>query len=362
MNHTISIVIPVYNVEKYLAECLDSILDQRYRDLEAIVIDDGSTDASGDICDQYAKQDPRVHVFHEKNSGVSAVRNLGVKRATGDWVMFLDSDDHLYPDALGQLMDGALKYDADIVSGTYTFEYQDANVPVQPVNISNGIWEIDSKRLTGEMLIRTHEYREMCPACFVPWGKIIKRQLIIDHNVGFELGIHPHEDGLFNMDLYQYAGRQVVLDIPVVYYRQRLGASTRNKQKNYFENNKKFIEASRKRCRHEDGQSILKDNDYYVLGCKFFVLSMSNLWPSVHYSPWRAAKRLKDNLNAEPFRECLENVDLSNLPTKDFAFALRKSMNYAKKKNIVMLLLVALAAEIGSLLGRLRHSQNEPFS
>jgi glycosyltransferase involved in cell wall biosynthesis len=93
----ISVIVPVYNVEPYLRKCLDSIVSQTYQDLEILVIDDGSTDGSGKICDEY-KRDQRVRVFHTENAGLSAARNLGLDKAHGEWIEFIDSDDWVEPD------------------------------------------------------------------------------------------------------------------------------------------------------------------------------------------------------------------------------------------------------------------------
>ena len=92
-NPKISVIVPVYNVEKYLHKCIDSILVQTFTDFELLLIDDGSTDKSGDICDEYAVKDARVRVFHTENRGVSAARNHGLREASGDWICFVDSDD-----------------------------------------------------------------------------------------------------------------------------------------------------------------------------------------------------------------------------------------------------------------------------
>ena len=94
----ISVIVPVYNVEPYLRKCLDSIIGQTYKDLEIIIIDDGSTDCSGKICDEYEERDGRLKVFHTENKGLSAARNLGLDNATGDWIGFVDSDDWIEPD------------------------------------------------------------------------------------------------------------------------------------------------------------------------------------------------------------------------------------------------------------------------
>ena len=91
----ISVNIPVYNTEKYLHRCIDSVLAQTYQDLELLLIDDGSKDSSGAICDEYAAQDARVKVFHKENGGVSSARNVGLDHAQGEWITFVDSDDYI---------------------------------------------------------------------------------------------------------------------------------------------------------------------------------------------------------------------------------------------------------------------------
>ena len=97
MMDLISIIVPVYNTEKYLDRCIQSILSQTYTDFELLLIDDGSTDSSGVICDKYAEQDSRVRVFHKENGGVSSARNIGLDNANGVWITFCDSDDWVYP-------------------------------------------------------------------------------------------------------------------------------------------------------------------------------------------------------------------------------------------------------------------------
>ena len=103
MHPKISIIIPIYKVEKYIRECLDSILNQTFTDWEALLIDDGSPDNSGVICDEYAAKDNRFKVFHKENGGVSSARNLGLEKATGEWVTFIDADDWIEKEAVYQL-------------------------------------------------------------------------------------------------------------------------------------------------------------------------------------------------------------------------------------------------------------------
>lgn len=114
MRELISIIVPVYNVEKYLARCLESILEQTYKDLEVILVDDGSTDASPRICDQYAEKDKRIRVVHKKNGGLSDARNYGMRIMRGNYVVFIDSDDLVHKQAVELLYQNIKKYNADI--------------------------------------------------------------------------------------------------------------------------------------------------------------------------------------------------------------------------------------------------------
>lgn len=98
-NPLISVIVPVYNVEKYLPRCIDSIIDQTFKNFELLLIDDGSKDKSGEICDEYAKRDNRIKVFHKENGGVSSARNVGLDSAKGEWIIFCDSDDEFYCNA-----------------------------------------------------------------------------------------------------------------------------------------------------------------------------------------------------------------------------------------------------------------------
>lgn len=129
INPSVSVIVPVYNVEAYLRTCVDSVLCQTYRDFELLLIDDGSTDASGSVCDDYAHQDARVRVFHKSNGGSSSARNRGLEEARGEWVVFLDSDDAWSsPDALARLCTYAVRNKLDVLR----FEYQGVDDELTP--------------------------------------------------------------------------------------------------------------------------------------------------------------------------------------------------------------------------------------
>lgn len=110
----VSIIVPIYNVEQYISKCIESILAQTYRDFELILVDDGSTDMCGKICDEYAKQDSRVHVIHQENKGVSAARNAGISLAKGEYIMFVDSDDFITENMLEKMHDCIAESGSDI--------------------------------------------------------------------------------------------------------------------------------------------------------------------------------------------------------------------------------------------------------
>ena len=164
MNQTISVIVPVYNVEKYLSQCADSILSQDYSDLEVIFIDDGSTDASGQICDQYAEKDPRVRVIHQKNGGAAAAKNAGLRMASGKYLSFVDSDDYLEPNVYGGLVRTLLDTGADVVQGSFREIYRN---------------RAEEQRVSEETL-EGYEYLLRFPkdfSCALLWNKLYRREL-----------------------------------------------------------------------------------------------------------------------------------------------------------------------------------------
>ena len=162
----ISVIVPVYNVEPYLHKCLDSIINQTYSDLEILVVDDGSTDRSGEICDEYVKQDERIQVFHTENKGLSAARNLGLGRATGDWVGFVDSDDWIEPDMYELLLKRAIETEADVVECSFCMVY-----PKQMI-----IKKKEELDITGDDCIRALLQEKISG---VVWNKLWNRDCFI---------------------------------------------------------------------------------------------------------------------------------------------------------------------------------------
>ena len=169
LNPLISVVIPVFNVEKYLEKCVDSVLVQSYDNFEVILIDDGSTDSSGKICDRYAEKDSRISVYHKLNGGLSDARNYGVAHANGDLISFIDSDDYVtadYLDYLWYLMD---KYHCDISCAAPKSVYDGAVAFLKEDNIK------EAKLDTGRALER------ICCVSFGAWARLYKKQILLKH-------------------------------------------------------------------------------------------------------------------------------------------------------------------------------------
>ena len=124
----ITIIIPVYKVEKYIHQCIDSVIDQSYKNLEIILVDDGSPDKCPEICDDYAKKDKRIKVIHQENQGLSSARNTGIKASTGDYINFIDSDDWIEREAFQIALDTRNRWDADLVMWPYIREYENRSL------------------------------------------------------------------------------------------------------------------------------------------------------------------------------------------------------------------------------------------
>lgn len=160
MDELVSIIVPVYNVESFLNECIDSILNQTYRNIEVILVNDGSKDHSGRICDGYAKKDHRIVVIHKENGGLSDARNVGLDKATGDWILFVDSDDYIDCDMVGSMLKIAVLTDSDMIIcginildplGTKKHQFFESEVVScdkrKLMDAKNGFWSTSWNRL-----------------------------------------------------------------------------------------------------------------------------------------------------------------------------------------------------------------------
>ncbi|RSK53478.1 glycosyltransferase [Bacillus canaveralius] len=225
MRPKVSIVVPIYNVESYLRRCLDSLLSQTLIEIEIIAINDGSTDSSGKILQEYSVKDNRLKVIDKPNSGVSSARNHGIRFATGDYIGFVDSDDWINVKMYEEMYNAALKEDADIVMCTYVREFG-SHSKVKNFNLPEKV-QYDKEELNAKILRRlvgplNEEVAnpEFLDAWGTVWSKIYRTEMLIENNLLFTdlMEIGTNEDSLFNIEAFYYAKSFVFLNSPYYHY------------------------------------------------------------------------------------------------------------------------------------------------
>lgn len=230
MEPKITIIIPVYNGEKYLKPCLDSILSQTFNDYEVVLVNDGSTDGSQAVLDEYSRNDKRFFSYKVQNGGVSKARNFGLSKARGEWVTFVDCDDWLETDYL-EILYSHINKEVDIVMANFYFDKENkeeriaqcSSAIIHKTDFSAypfalmvedcAVW--NKKRISVEIL---------CAAC----NKLTRRQLITSNNIHFEEKLQLNEDGLFHLSCFLKARDVVIIDTPLYHYRI-LNSSSNNR-------------------------------------------------------------------------------------------------------------------------------------
>lgn len=207
-NHVvISVIVPVYNVEKYLSQCIESILNQTFNNLELILIDDGSTDNSGEICDEYAIKDNRIRVIHKENGGISSARNTGLNATKGDYIAFVDSDDYIAMDMFEKMLDIAIKTNADMVK----CGFNEFNINSVKRTVNFGKQEILENDVNGCSLLHLYFQNVLY---IVAWNAIYKRDLAVKVRFPERL---INEDN-YSAGLYLYYAKKIVCMNEALYY------------------------------------------------------------------------------------------------------------------------------------------------
>ena len=176
-NPLISVIVPVYRVEQYLHRCVDSILAQTYTNLEIILVDDGSPDCCGEICEGYAAKDSRIRVIHQENGGVSTARNAGLDVCTGEYICFVDSDDYIHPEMYEKMLFAQLEHQVDICVCQWQYEFADGRHPITPEMIDPTIFDVKTSRELARYFYG--EPIEILTSVVV-WNKMYKRELLCD--------------------------------------------------------------------------------------------------------------------------------------------------------------------------------------
>lgn len=230
-----SIIIPVYNVEKYLPACLDSILNQTYNDFEIVLVDDGSKDSSGAICDEYASKNDSIKVIHQPNGGQSAARNTGLRAAIGEYVFFVDSDDLLYTDKVLEKVAAKTVNNPDAIFHKHirwfekTGNYSECDYSYDENTQGKSFEDILCK------LIDNDAYGNAA------WKKFVRRELLVGNGIEFQTGISAEDNDWFYKVLLVMHSVELIDEVFYV-YRQREGSVTHGKSEKLFDNMMWIIE------------------------------------------------------------------------------------------------------------------------
>lgn len=257
----ISMIVPVYQVKDYVGECVESIMAQIYTNLEILLVDDGSTDGSGEICDEYACRDSRIRVIHQENQGLSAARNVGLDQAAGEYVAFVDSDDAVLPDFIETLYDLMGRYQADIAACAYMRGEMEEHKRLKPERVG---YRIDTDRRVKEVCMTSEQMLRQWHGKYKKWetiacNKLYRKQILSgsDRNgkIRFPIG-RRHEDVLTSHLIVANASRIVLTTRKLYLYRTREGSITT--QTMTAERRRENLHAQRERMAFFKGKRYLR--------------------------------------------------------------------------------------------------------
>ncbi|MCF0122738.1 MAG: glycosyltransferase [Ruminiclostridium sp.] len=238
----ISVIVPVYRAEAFLRKCTESVLSQTFTDLELILVEDGSPDKSGELCDAIAAEDSRVRVIHKENGGVSSARNLGMEQARGNYIAFADADDWLPPDGLALMYDALVKNGADTAGGSHNKVELNGRSDPEPGAMPAGVYGPEeiragiTDRLMGERMGKPGEVLNG----FI-WRFLFSRTVIAENHITFA-GAYL-EDELFLLEYFCHAKKLAMISQPVYYYLQNPVSVTRRYLPDYMDTFDAFMAA-----------------------------------------------------------------------------------------------------------------------
>ncbi|MCQ2471694.1 MAG: glycosyltransferase [Clostridia bacterium] len=304
----ISIIIPVYKVEKYLCRCVDSILNQSYSDYEIILVDDGSPDRCPEICDEYAKKDSRIKVIHQKNSGVSAARNKGIEASSGRYLWFIDSDDYIIDNAFDVICQ-FIKMDFDVLS----------TGKVPNVEYASEIGSINQKKYVllnsdkeKELFLSKIHGKNLLP---YSWEKIFKASLIKDNNLKFDTALNYGEDSVFNYEAL-FLSDKIIFSEEIIYvYFQRDDAASKTIGKNFTLD---FVKVLEHNCVNREKiinkyssdykKECIEDESRFVLEKLFCIIILNRLYRSGAQKKYKLFKHIA---SMDFIRNCFTKFDIN---------------------------------------------------
>ena len=315
----ISIIVPVYNAEKYLAQCLDSLVGQTYKNIEIILVNDASEDGSLKILSEFAEKDNRIKIIDKANEGVSKARNAGMKEAAGEYIMFADSDDWIDECTCRAAADAAMRCNADVVMWSYVTE-TDRRSEAKNIFPDERVFEKDEVKeklhrryigLLGDELASPEKADSLCTV----WGKLYRRDIISKHKTEFidldEIG--TYEDGMFNLEVFNYVEKAVYLPQHFYHYRRSNASSQTSKFRpdlnrqwqNLFDRMNGYIKENNLPEEYTDAL----DNRIALS-----VLGLGINIGAAPYTPFKKAALLKEIICSERYRQALKKLEFKYFP------------------------------------------------
>ena len=315
----VSIIVPVYNVEQYLPQCLDSIVNQTYKNIEVICVNDGSPDNSIKILEEYASRDSRIKVISQKNQGVSSARNIAHQYVNGDYIIYVDGDDWLDVSTFEIAVEKAIEVSADVVMWSYISESKnrsDKKIIFDDEFIfdETKVKQMLHRRfigIAGSELAHPEQADSLCPV----WGKMYKSNIILKSNVKFvDLDkIGTYEDGLFNLEVFKYVHKAVYLPVNLYHYRRTNSESQTAKYRpRLFEQWQKLF---------DEMQLYIGDNglseEYEDALSNRIALSILGLGLNILSSDFSAKKKkklIKEIITSDRYKEAYKKLEFKYFP------------------------------------------------
>lgn len=321
-NQKISIIVPIFNSEQYLKEAIDSMLAQTYRNIEIILIDDGSTDNSFKICTNYSNDNANVKTYRLPNGGVSKARNFGINKSTGDWITFVDSDDIISNDYCEKLIE-CIDESTDMVIGrTISFLNDDINYLVNDKYRGGECDEFVSKneknKLFESILVDNYNYIKY-PHISTCSAKLINKSIIKSYKIKYDEDITLYEDAIFNMQIIYYSKKIKVINKKIYYYRARNNSSSNTFKIDMTEQYEKVYDKLNM-FSQEKNVDLTKYLDYFKV--KNLNTLLTNYYKNNDYDK-KITKKLLDKYNRS-----LKNVNYKILPKKRKVLKLLSSLNF----------------------------------
>lgn len=262
----VSVIIPVYKVEKYLRKCLESIVNQTYPNIEVLIVDDGSPDGCGAIGDEYAAKYDFVQIFHKPNGGLGSARNYGLERATGDWILHVDGDDWCAADYIERMLTSGENTGIELILSSHMCQKSSegefevcGSFAKEGVYRQKRVIQILQARCVGRNVEKRSKYNYLFienPVLAFPWDKLYRREVIEKHRLRYNEKLQPQEDRLFNVVYFKYVTGARYVDTRGYYYRYSETALTKQIDKKFFDKAKYRVDMLCEYC------EIFKDNPY----------------------------------------------------------------------------------------------------